>query len=181
MPCLSFSVWMTWRTYVFKRTPYWSARPILTHDDVIIWKHFLCHWPFMRGIRRLPGNSPHKGKWHGALMFFYLRLGQRLSKQSKRQWFRCHYDVIVMGHIFLDISMAPMEWHELVDSNDKSIFKWLTWNIWICILIIQQVQSCVPPVEITGNSFTFIRLLLSAVLLIPLNCNVTLHKDTVQL
>ena len=40
-----------------------------SHDDVIKWKHFPRYWPFMRGIHRLPVNSPHKGQWHGALMF----------------------------------------------------------------------------------------------------------------
>ena len=39
------------------------------HDDVIIWKHFPCYWPFVRGIHRSPVNSPHKGQWLGALMF----------------------------------------------------------------------------------------------------------------
>ena len=39
------------------------------HDDVIKWKHFPCHWPFVRGIQRSPVNSPHKGRWRGALMF----------------------------------------------------------------------------------------------------------------
>ena len=35
-----------------------------------------------------PVNSPHKGQWRGALMFFfYLRLKKRLSKQSWRWWF----------------------------------------------------------------------------------------------
>ena len=42
---------------------YWS------HDDVIKWKHFPRHWPFVRGIHRSPMNSPHKGQWRGALMF----------------------------------------------------------------------------------------------------------------
>ena len=32
------------------------------HDDVIKWKHFPCHWPFVRGIHRSPVNSPHKGQ-----------------------------------------------------------------------------------------------------------------------
>ena len=27
------------------------------------------YWPFVRGIHRSPVNSPHKGQWHGALMF----------------------------------------------------------------------------------------------------------------
>ena len=33
-------------------------------------------------------NSPYKGQWRGALMFFfYLCLNKPLSKQSKRWWF----------------------------------------------------------------------------------------------
>ena len=39
------------------------------HDDVIKWKHFPRHRPFVRGIHRSPVNSPHKGQWRGALMF----------------------------------------------------------------------------------------------------------------
>ena len=33
------------------------------------WKHFPRHWPFVRGMRRSPVNSPHKCQWRGALMF----------------------------------------------------------------------------------------------------------------
>ena len=40
-----------------------------SHDDVIKWKHFPRYWPFVRGINRSPGNSPHKGLCRGALMF----------------------------------------------------------------------------------------------------------------
>ena len=39
------------------------------HDDVIKREHFLCYWPFVRGIHRSPVGSPHKGQWHGALIF----------------------------------------------------------------------------------------------------------------
>ena len=39
------------------------------HNDVIKWKHFPRHWPFVLGIHRSPVNSPHKGQWRGALMF----------------------------------------------------------------------------------------------------------------
>ena len=42
---------------------------MVTHDDVIKWKHFPRYWPFVRGIHRSPVNSPHKGQWRGALMF----------------------------------------------------------------------------------------------------------------
>ena len=41
------------------------------YDDVIKWKHFLRYWPFVQGIHRSPVNSPHKGKWRGALMFIF--------------------------------------------------------------------------------------------------------------
>ena len=40
-----------------------------SHDDVIKWKYFPRYWPFVRGIRQSPVNSPHKGLWRGALMF----------------------------------------------------------------------------------------------------------------
>ena len=63
------------------------------HDDVIKWKHFPRHWPFVREIHRSPVNSPHKGQWRGALMF-------SLSKQWWGWWFEtppspwwCHCNV----------------------------------------------------------------------------------------
>ena len=39
------------------------------HDDVIKWKYFPSHWPFVRRIHRSPVNSPHKGHWRRASMF----------------------------------------------------------------------------------------------------------------
>ena len=47
--------------------------PIFHHDDVIKWKHFPRYWPFLRGIHRSPVNSPQKGQWRGALIFFWSR------------------------------------------------------------------------------------------------------------
>ena len=38
-------------------------------DDAIKLNHFPSYWSFVRGIRRSPVNSPHKGQWRGALMF----------------------------------------------------------------------------------------------------------------
>ena len=46
-----------------------AASLLLTHDDVIKWKHFPRYWPFVPGIHRSPINSPHKGQWCRALMF----------------------------------------------------------------------------------------------------------------
>ena len=61
---------------------------IMTEDDELIkWKHFPRYWPFVRGIHRSLVNSPHKGQWRRAFIFFYLRLNKGLSKQSRGWWF----------------------------------------------------------------------------------------------
>ena len=70
------------------------------HDDVIKWKHFPCHWPFVRGIHRSPVNSPHKGQWRGALMFSLICawihgwVNNREGGDLRRH--RANYDVTVM-------------------------------------------------------------------------------------
>ena len=70
------------------------------HDAVIKWKHSPLYWSFVRGIHRSPVNSPHKGQWRGALMFFicvwtngWVSNGE--SDDLRRH--RVHYDVIVMS------------------------------------------------------------------------------------
>ena len=58
------------------------------HDDVIKRKHIPCCWPFVKGIRRSPLDSPHKGPVTRSFgVFFDLRLNKLLSKQSRRRWF----------------------------------------------------------------------------------------------
>ena len=52
------------------------------YDDVIKWKHFPRYWPFVRGIHRSPVNSPHKGQWRGALMFFLSAPEQTIEKTN---------------------------------------------------------------------------------------------------
>ena len=82
-----------WKVKAVKSFPVEDKDPfipwlLMNHDDVIKWKHFPRNWPFVRGIHRSPANSPHKGQWRGALMFFfYLRLIKRFSKQSWGWWF----------------------------------------------------------------------------------------------
>ena len=72
----------------------------LCHDDVIKWKHFLRYWPFVRGIHRSPVNSPHKGQWRGASMFYLICVwingwvNNREAGDLRR--YRAHYDVSVM-------------------------------------------------------------------------------------
>ena len=44
----------------------------ICHDDVIKWKHFSHYWPFVRGIHQALVDSPHKGQWCWALMFYLI-------------------------------------------------------------------------------------------------------------
>ena len=72
----------------------------IVHDDVIKWKHFPRCWPFVWGIRRSLVNSPHKGQWHGALMFSLICVcingWVNNFKAGDLRRHRAHYDVIVM-------------------------------------------------------------------------------------
>ena len=70
------------------------------HDDVIKWKHFPRHWPFVRGIHWSPVNSPHKGQWRGALIFSlicsWINGWVNNGEASDLTRHGTHYDVIVM-------------------------------------------------------------------------------------
>ena len=74
----------------------WS---VMSHNDVIKWKHFPRYWPFVRGIHRSQVNSPHKGQWRGALMFSLICawidccVNNREAGDLRRR--RANYDVIV--------------------------------------------------------------------------------------
>ena len=78
---------------------------VVTHDDVIKWKHFPRYWPFVRGIHRSPVNSPHKGQWRDIrCFFFHLRLNKRLSKLWWDWWFETpsrslwrHYNALAIS------------------------------------------------------------------------------------
>ena len=71
-----------------------------SHDDVIKWKHFPRNWPILRGIHWSPVNSPHKGQWRGAFMFFFICfwindwVNNPEAGDLRRS--RAHYDIIVM-------------------------------------------------------------------------------------
>ena len=89
------------RVYVKYMMP---SRWMMPHDAVNKWKHFPRYWPFVRGIHRSPVNSPHKGQWHGALMFSLICAwtnGWANNKEAGDFRRRCaHYDVTVMNMHF---------------------------------------------------------------------------------
>ena len=78
-----------------------------SHDDVMKWKHFPRHWPFVRGIPQSPVNSPQKGQWSGVLMFSLICawingwVNQREAGDLRRH--RAHYDVTNGQHFANDI------------------------------------------------------------------------------
>ena len=74
-----------------------------SHDDVIKWKHFPHHWPFVRGRHRSPVNSPHKGQWRGALMFSltyaWIKGWANNRGAGDLRRYRPHYDVIAINQV----------------------------------------------------------------------------------
>ena len=104
-----------------------------THDDVIKWKHFPRHWPFVRGIHRSPVSSPHKGQWRGALMFSLICVwindwvNNREAGDLRR--YRAHYDVTVMANVrywYCDVTFVVCSY-----TRHKFVI-----NLWITIVII---------------------------------------------
>ena len=70
------------------------------HDDVIKQIDFPRYWTFVKGIYRLPVDSPHKGQWRGALMFSLMCawtnrwVNNRDASDLRRH--RAHCNVIAM-------------------------------------------------------------------------------------
>ena len=90
-------------------------RSVKIHDDVIKWKHFPRHWPFVRGIHRSPVNSPHKGQWRWAFMFSLICariidwVNNREAGDLRRR--RAHYDVTVMSCSLQICCSETVKWH----------------------------------------------------------------------
>ena len=74
--------------------PYFDDRgiqhPLTVHvhqDDVIKWKYFPRHYPFVQGIHRHREFTAQRPVTHSFDVFFDLSLNKRLSKQSRGWWF----------------------------------------------------------------------------------------------
>ena len=98
--------------------------PVMTYDGVIKWKHFPLYWPFVRGIHRSPVNSPHKGQWRGALMFFLICVwinGWVNNREAGYlRCYRTHYDVTVIHSQFTVFSdMNAFKQHLVLDYLSK--------------------------------------------------------------
>ena len=69
-PIIQDVTWMSyfafmWRTSIYLCYALMILCAWLRHQM----ETFSCYWPLVRGIHWSPVNSPHKGQWHGDLMF----------------------------------------------------------------------------------------------------------------
>ena len=104
------------------------------HDEIIKWKHFPCYWPSVQGIHQAPVNSPHKGQWHGALMFSLIcALNKQLSKQSWGWWFEM--PLCSLWHHCNDNGMYPLHISYFMHREPPIRLKLPPWNCNICISV----------------------------------------------
>ena len=105
------------------------------HDDVIKSKHFPRYWQFVRGIHRSPVNSPHKGQWHGALVFSLICVwingwvNNREAGDLRR--YCAHCDVSAMAtRIYLSRPQHFPIHYPLSMAGWTQIYHQLSTNIW---------------------------------------------------
>ena len=141
----------------------------MSHDNVIKWKYLPCYWPFVRGIQRSPVNSPHKGRWCGALMFplicAWINVCANNREAGDLRRHRAHYDVTVMCkwvYSCLFVVVSESMWQQVaweLTGYFKIIFlskmlcvyyQWATYNIAhsICFSIIMSFPSGAPFYEL---------------------------------
>ena len=82
-----------WKEALMRTCSVWDCKCSVAcarflQDDVIKikWKHFPRYWPFVRGIHQSPVNSPHKGQWRKALIFFICAWTNGWGRQWRRRW-----------------------------------------------------------------------------------------------
>ena len=120
------------------------------HDDVIKWKLFPRYWPFVRGIRRLPVNSPHKGQWRGALKFSLISAWKNGWVNNRDvgdlRHYRAHYDVTVMEVNLKDIGRIGRYLSTTKHSKTWTVCIFLGMYLYICIYIVSWIclNSLVP-------------------------------------
>ena len=87
-------------------------------------KLFPRYWPFVQGIHCSPVNSPHKGQWHGALMFSLICVwlnGWVNNREAGDLRCHCaHYDITIMDSyqhfllIYLHLPIPPINIHPVM-------------------------------------------------------------------
>ena len=137
------------------------------HDDIIKWKHFPCHWPFVRGIHRWPVNSPRKGQWCGTLMFSFTctwingRVNNGEAGDLRRH--RAHCDVIGVHDVWdvlyvsVWISMDArllLFWYLTINFLENQCWNWSINHQWQLIAEMEIWFVFILTLLITINSIT---------------------------
>ena len=124
---------------------------ITYHDDVIKWKYFLRNWPFVRGIRRGPANSPHKSQWRGTLMFSLIctRISSWVNNREAGDLRRhsAHYGVIVLWRKALNWYTEAGTKRPRFGRNHLEVY-FLSWR-WV--IFIQITLKFIPKGPIDNN------------------------------
>ena len=71
-----------------------------THDDVMTWKHFLHHLPFVKGIHRWPVNSLHKGSNTELWCFLWCWHEETIEQTCRSLRGLCHVTVFI-SHVII--------------------------------------------------------------------------------
>ena len=96
---------------------------LFQYKDMMKWANgsiFRVTGPLCRGIHRSPVNSPHKGQWHGALMFSltctWINGWVNNHEASNLRRHHVHYDITVMDFPGMDIPIVKIRqsWDYLV-------------------------------------------------------------------
>ena len=104
-----------WRWFTIVHSLWHGERYIhIGHDDVIKWNHSPRYWPIVRGSRRSPVDSPHKGQWREAVMFSLILTwtngGANNRDAGDLRRHGGHFDVTVMAVTLLSHGYERMQW-----------------------------------------------------------------------
>ena len=121
------------------------------------------YWPFVRAIRRLPVNSPHKGQWRGALMFYLIFawkngwVNNREAGDLRRH--HAHYNIIAMDNTVLQSQQHPRGHDDnamitsLLRQNDVAKSFWRNNNVIFALCVRSGGNMMKPlPYQYTRNA-----------------------------
>ena len=103
---------------MYHHTPSWWRNQMETFSALLA--------IFVRGIHRSPVNSPHKGKWRGALklplIYVWINGWVNNREAGDLRRYRAHYGVIIMIIIHSNTRVNPLRAKFLI--GNKKMYLW---------------------------------------------------------
>ena len=106
------------------------TRKMFPFDDVVMWKHLLGRWPFVRGTTRVTGGFPSQKPvtW--------------LSNQSRRRWFETPSPPLWRhcngtGRVWLHINIVASHQHEVYSCNAFMMLWELLYKTHLKIIVLR--------------------------------------------